>query len=67
MGILVEGIIYSLALLIWLFASPIVFGALEIGGSTGASGFVVALIPWAITLVLVGRIVYVFRSGGNLV
>jgi hypothetical protein len=67
MGLLVEGIIYSLMLLIWIFASPIVFGALQIGGSTGASGFVADLIPWAITIVLVGRIIYVFRTGGNLV
>lgn len=67
MGILVEGIIYSLMLLIWLFASPMIFGALAIGGSTGASGFVAALIPWAVTLVIVGRIIYIFRSGGNLV
>jgi hypothetical protein len=67
MSLLVEGIVYGLALLIWIFASPMIFGALAIGGSTGASGFVAALIPWAILVVLVGRIIYVFRSGGNLV
>lgn len=65
MAFLTEIVFYFFAIVIWLFASPIIFGVIGLSTATGSVGLVINAMPWIIMLVLIGRVIYVFRGGSS--
>lgn len=65
MSLLADLIGLVLSLIIWILASPVIFGILETIGLSGANGFIAVLIPWTVALLLVGRLLWTFRTGGG--
>jgi hypothetical protein len=62
---LVELVFYFFAIVIWIFASPIIFTVLGESTIRGGAGFFLHLIPWVVGLFMVGRLLYVLRIGGT--
>lgn len=62
---LVEIVFYFFAIVMWIFASPILFGILQQSTITGSVGLVLHIIPWVVVLFMVGRLIFVLRSGGS--
>ena len=62
MSVLIEAPLLIMAIIVWILGSPIVFAFLDSAALTGAEGFIGGIIPWAVLIVLVGRLIYVVRS-----
>lgn len=64
MGLLTGLAFWIMCGIIWLFATPMIMDVIAASGITGMELFLMYMLPWAVLLSIVGRIIYVLRSGG---
>ena len=65
MGLLTGLAFWIMCGIIWLFATPMIMSVITASNLSGVELFLMYMLPWAVLLSIVGRIIYVVRSGGE--
>ena len=65
MGFLTGVAFWIMCAIIWLFATPMIISVINVSGISGMELFLMYCVPWAVLLAIIGRILYVFRTGGE--
>lgn len=65
MSILLELAFYAFSIILWLLASPFLFTVIGEAALTGPTGFFINILPWAVLLSMVGRVILLFRRGAS--
>jgi len=64
-GVLTGLAFWIMSGIIWLLATPMLLSVINSSGLSGIELFLMYLLPWAVLLSIIGRILYVIRTGGS--
>lgn len=65
MGLLTGVAFWIMCGIIWLFATPMILDVINASGLSGMELFLMYCVPWAVLLAILGRIMFVIRTGGE--
>jgi hypothetical protein len=65
MGLLTGAAFWLMCGIIWIFATPMIIDVINSSGISGIELFLMYSVPWAVLLAIIGRFLYVIRTGGN--
>lgn len=65
MGLLTGIAFWIMCGIMWLMATPILYTVINGMGLSGVELFLMNLVPWAVLIAIIGRIVVVLRTGGE--
>ena len=65
MGLLTSLSFWIMCGMMWLLVTPSLVSVISAQNFTGIEAFLMGVLPWAVLLAIVGRILSMLRSGGN--
>lgn len=65
MGLLTGLVFWIMCGIMWLLVTPALVGVIAAQGFTGIEAFLMGVLPWAVLLSIVGRIIFILRTGGS--
>ena len=51
--------------IMWIMATPALVSVIAAQNFTGIEAFLMGILPWAVLLAIIGRIIFIIKSGGN--